>query len=465
MIEAPDRDRILPLLEAGLAAVVVLGPLPFGAVRPPGRDALELLCFGLLALWGVRAWLVGGALPPKAVWVPAMGLLLLAAAQAVPLGEPLVRALSPASDSIRARLVAPSAVWESERARLALEPAEVSPRSTFSLSPGSSIDALRTGVALTALLLVAATIGRHGRGRIVAQAGLLSAAFQSVYGLLVVASASPRIWNEPKIHYLDSATGTFVNRNHFACYQAMMLCVGLGFLVRELRRSRRRERDRARVWFWGFVFLVGLAGVPASLSRTGIALGGLALLGTWACAVGISGLRARLAVAVAVGLFVSLPLIQLGPNRLFERYVRAAGDLAASGGRLRVWQDTVEIVTSFPLLGCGFGTFAEVYPAFRSPDVRRFYAHAHNDVLQTVAEGGAIGALLAALLVGALGRRIVRGLTGLAGAYGVGLAAALACIALHSLVDFNLHIPANAAAAAVLAGLLVGRPWRRRAYE
>jgi len=31
---------------------------------------------------------------------------------------------------------------------------------------------------------------------------------------------------------------------------------------------------------------------------------------------------------------------------------------------------------------------------------------------------------------------------------------------LHSLIDFNLHIPANAAVAALLAGALQGLPWK-----
>jgi hypothetical protein len=57
---------------------------------------------------------------------------------------------------------------------------------------------------------------------------------------------------------------------------------------------------------------------------------------------------------------------------------------------------------------------------------------------------------------------VVQGLARRKGTLGVGLAAALGALALHSLIDFNLHIPANAAVAAILAGCLMGLPCRNR---
>ena len=56
-----------------------------------------------------------------------------------------------------------------------------------------------------------------------ATALLFSAAFQALYGLIVVASGYDRIWHVEKTVFLDAATGTWVNRNHFADYLAMAL--------------------------------------------------------------------------------------------------------------------------------------------------------------------------------------------------------------------------------------------------
>jgi O-antigen ligase len=155
-----------------------------------------------------------------------------------------------------------------------------------------------------------------------------------------------------------------------------------------------------------------------------------------------------------------LPLLQIGADRLVERYAASAEHLVSDGGRARVWADTLRMASAFPVAGTGFGTFSAAYPAFRSPDVRFFYSHAHNDPIQVAAEGGVPGALLLVVLVVSVLRAVFRGLTGGLGIVGAGVAAGLVGVLLHSLVDFDFHIPANAATAAVLAGLLEGMAWR-----
>jgi O-antigen ligase len=151
-----------------------------------------------------------------------------------------------------------------------------------------------------------------------------------------------------------------------------------------------------------------------------------------------------------------VPLLQIGSERLAERYARSAADFASEGGRAMVWRDTAEMVRAFPLTGAGFGSFAAVYPLFRSQGVRLLYEHAHNDALQLAAEGGLLAAALCALLLLPVARHLASGLTRRAGPLAVGAAAGLAALLLHALIDFNFHIPANATVAAVLAGLLLG---------
>ena len=107
----------------------------------------------------------------------------------------------------------------------------------------------------------------------------------------------------------------------------------------------------------------------------------------------------------------------------------------------------------------GFGTFSVAYPLYRSPSVRLFNDHAHNDLLQAWTEGGTVGLILLLLLLVPLIRRLVSALSGARGPGAVGIAAGLTALMLHALVDFNFHIPANAAIAAVLAGGILGLPW------
>jgi O-antigen ligase len=298
-----------------------------------------------------------------------------------------------------------------------------------------------------------------------------AAAIQGFYGILVLASDEPRILHLPKQHYLDCATGTFVNRNHYAGWLAMALACGLGLLLDEVARIRRGARG-ARAWagpeagkvlLLGLALVVGTAGLLTSFSRAGIAVGAVALGLTALAGTGAGRLRTRLAVALVVAAAGVLPLLQLGSAKLVARYADTAEHLVSEGGRARVWSDGLRMAAAFPATGAGFGTFAAAYPAFRSPDVRFFYAHAHNDLVQVAAEAGVLGSILVLALVASVGRALVRAFQGALGIAGVGVAAAVVAILLHALVDFHFHVPANAATAAVLVGLLEGMAWRQNA--
>jgi O-antigen ligase len=195
-----------------------------------------------------------------------------------------------------------------------------------------------------------------------------------------------------------------------------------------------------------------------SYSRAGITLGAAALILTVLVAGRFETLSLRLVTILCIVLIAVVPLLQVGSDRLVARYLRSSDDLTVEGRRGTVWIDTIHVAAAFPVFGSGFGTFATVYPQYRSPEVRHFYKHAHNDLLQVAAEGGLIGLVLLFMLLGPLSVAMTRGLAGQKGTLGVGVAAALAAFLLHSLVDFNAHIPANAATAAVLAGVLIGVP-------
>jgi O-antigen ligase len=74
--------------------------------------------------------------------------------------------------------------------------------------------------------------------------------------------------------------------------------------------------------------------------------------------------------------------------------------------------------------------------------------HTHNDYLEALAETGVPGALCCAWFLAVLFIESVKGLKDLGGSFGaaLNLSGLVGCCGLfvHSLVDFNLHIPANA---------------------
>ncbi|QJW83701.1 hypothetical protein HK414_05570 [Ramlibacter terrae] len=111
--------------------------------------------------------------------------------------------------------------------------------------------------------------------------------------------------------------------------------------------------------------------------------------------------------------------------------------------------------------GSGWGTYFEVYPRYQPGTLIGTAHYAHQDYAQMLFEGGVFGALLiaafgwlalqrAALLVRMAfkDRRLSREAMA-AAICGIGLLG----FPVHCPAEFNMHIPANAIAAALLAGV------------
>jgi len=146
--------------------------------------------------------------------------------------------------------------------------------------------------------------------------------------------------------------------------------------------------------------------------------------------------------------------------------VASPGDAWAewSGFRKSVALDSLRMLRDHPVFGIGLGNFETAYPQYQNfpTDLRVDYAH--NDYAEAVAETGLAGttliftalALFFHLSFRNWGRRLNSGDSWIA------MGAAVGCCGLlvHSFFDFNLHIPANAAWFAVLAGIatVVGQP-------
>ena len=117
--------------------------------------------------------------------------------------------------------------------------------------------------------------------------------------------------------------------------------------------------------------------------------------------------------------------------------------------RLQIDRDILRMFRQHPMLGWGQGTFADVYPRFRSFYSDSLVNAAHNDFLQVLAETGLIGFgimiwFLAITLRNAV-RKSSKWTSNLNGAVSVVAILGICGILVHSLVDFNMQVPANAA--------------------
>jgi len=136
-------------------------------------------------------------------------------------------------------------------------------------------------------------------------------------------------------------------------------------------------------------------------------------------------------------------------------------------GRLTIWTETLPIMRDFWLTGVGAGTYSDAMTYYQQTRLfvssMQRWAHfnnAHSHFIQLAAEGGAlmIVPVIAALsMLLTLARRALRADKGEMFWVRVGAAAGLAGLAVQSIWEVSLTMPANAVLAGVLAGLLLYR--------
>ncbi|MGH9740791.1 MAG: O-antigen ligase family protein, partial [Candidatus Acidiferrum sp.] len=99
-------------------------------------------------------------------------------------------------------------------------------------------------------------------------------------------------------------------------------------------------------------------------------------------------------------------------------------------------------------MGTGLGTLQTVFPAYETLYDGKIVNHSHNDYLEGLAETGIAGGFCCVWFLGTLLLDSLRRLSQSSGNFVsvFQLSGLVACLGFltHSLVDFNLHIPANA---------------------
>jgi O-antigen ligase len=201
-------------------------------------------------------------------------------------------------------------------------------------------------------------------------------------------------------------------------------------------------------------------GIILSLSRMGV-VSTLAAAAGVLVALAFSLPRRRRwlwLVPIAIPLLI---LVSLSTRELVLRFADlTATQEISKDTRVQIWTDTLHVIAAYRWTGCGLGAYERGLYQFKTAAPTNTVDYAHNDYLQMAAELGVPGVLLlAALAVWVFGRtlRVVVFMRGSPNwALACGLLGAFLAIAVHSLADFNLYVPANALAFAWLAGLSTG---------
>ena len=252
--------------------------------------------------------------------------------------------------------------------------------------------------------------------------------------------------------------GPYPNHAHYAGLMEMLFPVALVFgLSREFRSHAKLLLYFAAIVMAGSIFLAASLGGILSF------LGELVVLG-------IVLLKERKGAqlwrsVLTLLLLLSFFAVMLQPTVLEERlqHWKSKSERMEVTGRLDIVRDSLSMVAKKPVLGYGLGTFIEVFPQYRTFYTNSIVNAAHNDYVQVLVELGVVGFILILLLIVMLYRQGLQKVRGWQHNFenSMALAALIGCggILIHSLCDFNLQIPANAALFSVLAGIAVSKPW------
>ena len=213
---------------------------------------------------------------------------------------------------------------------------------------------------------------------------------------------------------------TFIYPNHWGAFTLLNTAVCLALLHHFLRRGGQRD-------FWHSPVLLGVVGtlllaatIPLCGSRSSTALTGLLLLGALthflqrlirhrrelrqSAALPAAGLILAAGLALAAIGYLSREVIAQRA-RLTSEQLASASQEGTLVSRVTLYRDTWRMAAEKPWFGWGLESYAHVFRIFNTQRTVEtwwwipFYARAHSDWLQSLAEVGWVGTSLLALLV------------------------------------------------------------------
>jgi O-antigen ligase len=342
----------------------------------------------------------------------------------------------------------------------------------ITLSAEDSWIALMRLLSYAMVFFLAFQFGRD-RGRAQMMFGWLTIAglVYAVFGLAVYWGGYYPDWLFGGRVLARDVHSTFVNRNHFATWQGLaLLCAMAWFFHRMAKpvvkpyampqdREARVEEFIMRAWKPLIALLLMVTALVLSHSRGGFTA---TLAGTLALFLlldkQVSSKSARMRVVAIAALAVAGIAFYITSEGLLERINRT--DITTEE-RMAVYANVNRAIGDNPVLGFGYGTFANSYRLYDPLESGVHYDRAHNTWLENAFELGVPAALALYLALGGLALTCLKGVrrrhrdwvypaTGVAASVLVGV---------HAMVDFSLQIPAVALLYALIMGVACAQSW------
>jgi O-antigen ligase len=265
--------------------------------------------------------------------------------------------------------------------------------------------------------------------------------------------------------------GPYLNHSDFATWLAMGLLLTIGYLIARLysRQSGAGPMlsadsldsfDNRALWLT-IAATAMAAALVVGLSRSGLVAAAAGFVTLWTLS---SARMERIGRSWLLGGFGIIALAAL----LFANTTALAGrleqTLSGAGARTAIWRATWPMTKDFWVTGIGAGAYERAMVVYQPRPHETFFNHAHNDYLQMLTEGGVLLTIpaIAAVAAGCVGiRRRLR--TDRSSMYWIraGAVSGLVAVAVQSIWETGLRVPANTLLFAVLAAAALYQPTDR----
>ncbi|MGA6988221.1 MAG: O-antigen ligase family protein [Terriglobales bacterium] len=412
-----SRPRITNnALLTGACAVLLLGPLAFGAVEPWSIFALEACAMLLVVVWACRQWVNRELnLSDHVLYRPMAAFFALVLVQWV---------------------VGTTAYRHATYSQLLLYAAY--------------------GMLV---FVVTQTLRRSSQFEMLAKLFTGYGAVVATFAVLQGLGPNGKLYWIRTSEQGGAIYGPYVNHNHYAGLMEMLMPFPLVLAATHFTSGNRK------------VVVAGIAALMAASIFLSGSRGGMAAFIAQMVVLGVLMARKREGgwrQPLMLGSFLAVVivfLVWMGGNALTQRLISIhseAREEINGGIRLGIDRDCLRMLIKRPILGWGLGTFPTVYPEFRSFYTNFFVNQAHNDYLQLLVETGLAGFSIAVWFLVLVFRQAAGKLKNWTetASGSMTMAALLGCVGIlvHSFLDFNLQIPANAALFYVLCAIAASAP-------
>jgi O-antigen ligase len=431
-----------------LLVFIVLTPLPFGSNIPIAWP-LSATIVALLTL----LWAAGSIRSPQRVSLslsPWIMLLFLV---------PCLWALLQVATFLPAG-------WSHPLWQLAGETLQCPLAGSISLNPDKTLTSFMRLLTYGLVFFLCFQSGRNrGNARIAIKWIAASGILYALYGLIIYWGDFGLVLLHKNLSSLHNVTSTFINRNSYATFAGMTLICTVALFIETITRplpgmggfmpgrQQRIEQYVVQSWHQLLGIMLLTVALISTHSRGGFISTAVAMLVLLTIFAGKSRFNIKALTAAIAGVLVVTFTAYLISNALLLKRLDEIS--LESNIRIAVYENTVEAIRDNPLLGFGYGSFKQGYRLYHHDDIPGLFHRAHNTYLENIFELGIPAATLLFLSILGVAITLFRGLLYRRRDWlypAIGLTVTLQ-VAIHSLVDFSLQIPAVAITYASITGI------------